>query len=140
MRRALRSLLAAATLALVAGAGLAQDAAALAGTWNGRYSYQSSAGRQEVPFKLELTVRRTSLSGRMTEPATFGDNSSPNLYANVVGIVEGRRVRLIKTYDGTGGQTHSVYYEGVLDPGSTTLSGSWIISDRGSGEFRASKN
>src|SRR5262249_40635730 len=122
-------LLAAAALALVPIAASAQDASALSGTWNGRYSYQSSSGKREVPFTLQLTVRNTSVSGRITEPATFGDQSSPNLYANVVGIVEGRRLRLVKTYDGTGGQSHSVYYEAVLDPGSMTLSGSWTISD-----------
>jgi len=136
----LRFLLGAAALVLVPLAASAQDASALSGTWSGRYAYQGSAGRQEVPFTLQMTVRNASISGRMTEPATFGDKTSPSLYANVVGVVEGRRVRMVKTYDGTGGQTHSVYYEGMLDPGAMTISGTWIISERGSGEFRASKN
>jgi len=33
-----------------------------------------------------------------------------------------------------------VYYEGLLDPGTMTISGTWILSDRGSGEFRAARN
>jgi hypothetical protein len=135
-----RLLLGAAALVLLPLGALAQDASALSGTWNGKYSYQVSSGMREVPFTLQITVRSTSISGRTTEPATFGDKSSPNLYANVVGVVEGRRVRMVKTYDGTGGQTHSVYYEGILDPGAMTISGTWIIADRASGEFRVSKN
>jgi hypothetical protein len=111
----------------------------LSGTWEGSYSYMASSGRREVPFTLQLTQRGTSLAGRITEPNTFGERSTPNLYANVVGVQEGLRLRLVKTYDGTGGQTHSVYYESMLDPGAMTISGTWILADRWSGEFRAAK-
>jgi hypothetical protein len=140
--RLLRPLfLVAALLALLPLAATAQDASPLSGSWNGRYSYQTSAGRQEVQFRMDLTVRNgTSVSGRITEPNTFGDKSASALYANVVGIVEGRRLRLVKTYDGTGGANHSVYYEGMVDPGSQSISGSWTISDKWGGEFRVSKN
>lgn len=143
MRHMLSWLVAASFLAFVPGAIHAQGQPGprteLSGTWEGTYSYMASSGRREVPFTLQLTARGTSLSGRITEPNTFGDRSSPNLNANVVGIQEGLRLRLVKTYDGTAGQSHSVYYESMLDPGAMTISGTWIIGDRWSGEFRAAK-
>lgn len=141
MRNALRTLIVASCLALTSlPVSHAQGPKLeLTGTWEGHYSYMGSSGRQDVPFTLQLTARGTSLSGKITEPNTFGDRSSPNLYANVVGIQEGLRLRLIKTYDGTAGQHHSVYYESMLDPGAMRISGTWIIGDRWSGEFRAQK-
>jgi hypothetical protein len=108
------------------------------GTWEGKYAYMASSQRREVPFRLELSMRGTSLTGRIIEPNTFEKPSSDELTANVVGIVEGQRLRFVKTYDGKGGQTHSVYYEAMLDAGSPmTMRGNWIINDRWSGGFEA---
>jgi hypothetical protein len=140
MQKLVRSLVAAGLWAL-GEIVLAQGGGALqlGGTWEGKYSYVASAGRREVAFVLELSMRNTSLTGRMTEPNTFGERSSDQLFAKVVGVVEGRRLRLIKTYDGTAGQRHSVYYEGTVDPASMTVTGSWILSDQWGGTFEAKR-
>lgn len=130
------SFLAASQLAVAQGA----NTAPYTGMWEGEYSYMSSTGRKDVPFQLELRQHKgTSLAGKISEPSSFGDGTSSSLRADVVGIVEGRRMRLVKTYDGTANQTHSVYYEGILDPVSQTVSGNWIISDEWNGQFRATK-
>jgi hypothetical protein len=136
-----RSLAAAILWVVAAQAALAQAVSEpdLSGVWDGKYSYMASAGRQEVPFLLQLSVLRASVSGRITEPNTFGDRSSDKLFASVVGIVEGRRLRLVKTYDGTAGQRHSVYYEGTVDPGAMTITGNWVMSERWGGTFEAKR-
>jgi len=40
--------------------------------------------------------------------------------------------------DGTGGQTHSVPYEGTLDKGSMTVRGTWKVGEAG-GTFEMRK-
>lgn len=126
-------------VALLPAAAPAQNAESLAGAWQGTFRYASSSGQRDVPFRLEINVRGTSVSGRTSEPNTFGDANAQNLFGNVVGIVDGRRLRLVKTYDGTGGQSHSVYYEGTLDGSARSIEGTWTISDRWSGSFRLSR-
>lgn len=110
----------------------------IGGTWEGTYYYPDRK-RPGVPFILELASKGTSISGKISEPNTFGDPGAKFLYAHVAGIIEGTKLRFVKTYDGTGGQSHSVYYEATLDPGTMTISGVWVISDRWSGQFRAAR-
>lgn len=67
----------------------------------------------------------------MEEPNTFGHPSAPKLYANVecrllVGSGPPRLV-LRKVYDGTGGQSHAVHYEGDLSWDGRTVNGNWRI-------------
>jgi hypothetical protein len=133
------AMLAVAGAALLPALAAAQGAEALAGTWEGTYRYVASTGQRDVPFRLEMNVRGTSVTGRMSEPNTFGENPAPNLFANVIGIIEGRRLRVIKTYDGTGGASHSVYYEGTLDGTGRSIEGTWTISDRWTGGFRMTR-
>ncbi len=127
------------SLACLLSGSLALAQSPFAGRWEGSYSYPPSNPQQPVSFTMELSVTGSSVRGRLTEPNTFGDRSAQFLYANLIGVVEGRRIRLIKTYDGTGGQNHSVYYEATLDPSSRTFSGTWLISDRWTGSFRADR-
>jgi hypothetical protein len=133
---AVLSLASAALMPAVAGA---QGAEALSGTWEGTYRYVASSGQRDVPFRLEMNVRGTSVAGRISEVNTFGESNVPTLFANVIGIVEGRRLRVIKTYDGTGGSSHSVYYEGTLDGSGRSIEGTWTISDRWTGGFRMTR-
>jgi hypothetical protein len=37
-------------------------------------------------------------------------------------------VRFVKTYDGSGGQTHSVTYVGVLDVNAGRIRGTWSLA------------
>ena len=97
------------------------------GSWNGSYSY-NQGGQHTVPFKLTITtINGSQFRGMISEPATFGDGTSKFLFAHIEGTVERERVSFIKTYDGTGGQTHSVNYRGVLGSGNSSFRGGWVI-------------
>ena len=76
-------------------------------------------------------------TGRISEPATFGNGSSSELYANVSGRVSGDRISFTKRYDGTAGVTHVVYYSGSLDSAGDSMTGEWSLNG-GSGSFSAS--
>jgi hypothetical protein len=121
------------TLALTAGAA----AGGLSGTsmWSGQYGY--STGQAAVPFTLTLHAAADgSFTGLTTEPATFGNGSARALTADVSGSINGRRIYFKKTYDGSGGQSHTVEYNGTLSPDGHTMSGTWKV-DTLSGSFSA---
>ena len=98
----------------------------LNGEWQGAYSYSDS--RAPVNFILEATIVKDRISGTISEPNTFGSSGVAFLHANIAGTIEDGVVRFTKTYDGTGGQSHSIQYEGVLDPLRLQISGTWRIS------------
>jgi hypothetical protein len=112
----------------------AATAQSLATQWQGAYAYADK--RAPVPFTLQLQQNQNSISGRTTEPATFGNHSSPNLYANIVGNVSGSNISFTKTYDGTGGVSHSVAYSGTLSADGRSMSGTWRVGTA-AGSFQA---
>lgn len=103
--------------------------------WDGAYYY--SDNRPPVPFKMQMQQNGGKVSGRISEPATFGDGSSPNLYANLSGVVTGTSISFVKTYDGTGGQTHSVQYDGGISLDGLSVTGNWRVGNV-AGTFNAS--
>lgn len=112
----------------------AASAQSIATQWQGAYSYTDK--RPPVPFSLQLQQNQGSIRGRTTEPATFGNGSSANLYANIAGVVSGSSISFTKTYDGTGGVSHSVSYSGSISADGRTMSGTWRIGNL-SGPFQA---
>lgn len=106
----------------------------VASRWEGRYEYQDR--RAPVLFTLQLVERDGSIRGQTSEPATFGDGSSPYLYANISGRISGTSIFFTKTYDGTGGQNHSVEYRGTISRDGSIMSGTWSIGNAG-GSFTA---
>jgi len=105
-------------------------------TWKGSYAYVD--GRPAVRFTLTLTTKGKTISGRVVEPATFGDGSSDNLIANITGTSFGYSVSFVKTYDGTGGQSHSVNYRGTID--GETMYGFWQIGEQDVGAWYATQS
>lgn len=103
----------------------------IGGRWLGRYYYSGQqASNPPVEFELMLEVPAAGrVSGRMSEPNTFGTPGVPFLYANIRGEIVENRLRFTKTYDGTGGQTHSVAYSGTFNETWTTLVGTWRINE-----------
>ncbi|MGE3303067.1 MAG: hypothetical protein AB7M12_08120 [Hyphomonadaceae bacterium] len=122
MRKLMAACAALAALA-AAPAGEAQSRAPIAGTWSGFYGY---AGREEtVEFQARLSGAG-AFTGATVEPATFGDGSVLFLTANIRGNVAGDGgVHFTKTYDGSGGQTHSVQYDGKYDANGKCIVGEW---------------
>ena len=104
------------------------------GSWSGAYFYPSS--QAPVPF----TVVFDGAGGRIDEPATFGDGSSPNLSARVIdgSLAPGGRVAFSKVYDGTGGVTHLVFYTGLMSVDSLTIQGTWMLGQT-SGGFKMTR-
>lgn len=109
------------------------SAMALGPDWTGRYMY---GGENGVVFRMKISASGDRFQGRTCEVATFGDGSSPNLYANIVGTVTGGIVRFKKTYDGTGGVSHSVDYVGLMTSDGRSVAGTWIIPPNGQGLFQ----
>ena len=122
--------LALALIALPAGAQNANTA--LSGVWQGSYGYTDS--RAPVSFILEATVADDRLSGTISEPNTFGTPGVAFLHAYVQGSIDGDVVQFTKTYDGTGGQSHSVQYNGVVDRSNRQITGTWRLQGSG-GQF-----
>lgn len=112
--------------ALVAGPAAALD---LPPEWAGAYGYDD--GREAVPFIITLTVNNNIITGHIDEVQTFGVKSNDGkLGAKIVGSVNGHRVMFTKTYDGKGGQSHSVTYKGTLlsgDEGALCMFGTWRL-------------
>lgn len=110
---------------LVVGPAQAKDMTA---AWAGVYGYED--GRTAVPFELTLSQNGTVITGHIQEVQTFGSKSSDDkLRASIIGSVSGHVVKFTKTYDGTGGQSHSVNYNGtlVVDGENMFMFGTWRI-------------
>jgi len=109
----LRAAIAAFALSIALGQAGTAAAAGMSPEWVGAYGYED--GRKAVAFYLSLSQNGEILTGHIEETQTFGRRSEDDtLRAKVVGSVDGHRVRFTKTYDGTGGQSHSVTYNGTL--------------------------
>lgn len=116
-------------LAMSLGAVLApsQATAQMSGNWVGHYFYPNNSNTP-VPFRFRVTHNPAPrFAARTSEPATFGDGTARRLTANVTGqISKSGIVSFAKTYDGSGGQTHTVQYEGRMR-GEWLIDGSWRI-------------
>lgn len=103
--------------------------------WQGQYAYPD--GREPVVFIMTLdSAGDGSFTGDSEEPATFGNGSSPTLTATLDGATRGPLIRFTKTYDGSGGQTHSVEYEGKISNDGNSINGAWHLGSYG-GTFQA---
>jgi hypothetical protein len=115
--------------------------AGLAGSWQGVYSYPDQ-GRDAVAFAMTLEVRGDTCRGRTEEPNSFAEPSVAYLYADVecqlAGGTLSPRLLFRKTYDGTGGQTHSVDYIGEVSPDGRSVTGTWRVGTQ-SGRFSLTK-
>ena len=71
--------------------------------------------------------------------SSAGDKTSKNLYASLTGAVSGNDIQWVKTYDGTGGGSHSVTYQGKVDRKAGKIVGKWQIKADWSGPFELSR-
>lgn len=108
----------------------------ITGQWLGFYAY--SGGRNPVNFSIQMNEMDGALTGIIKEPNTFGNATAANLYATLAGRVDGIDVYFRKTYDGSGGQTHSVEYTGTIMNSGRKIVGEWRIG-ASRGEFEVSR-
>jgi Caspase domain len=100
----------------------------IAGLWSGTYYYPNN----NQPVAFTFSFGSAGCSGRGEEPNTFGNKSAPKLFADlscsVTALSPGQVVTIKKTYDGTGGVSHSVIYTGTVSADLHTISGQWAIN------------
>lgn len=102
----------------------------LNGVWVGFYGYGNS--NEIVECAMVIEQEGTHLKGRMIERQTFGKEPSVGLSANLTGMAgsasgDQKFVVFEKTYDGSGGQTHSVKYTLSLEQ-NDVLVGLWTLN------------
>ncbi len=86
----------------------------LTGDWTG--GYISSVGADVNTFDIKLQQRGQALTGTITETNAFGDTGQALfLTSNLAGTFVGGEVKFVKTYDGSGGASHAVRYQGRMD-------------------------
>ncbi|MFZ4122216.1 MAG: hypothetical protein ACOYKM_11200 [Caulobacterales bacterium] len=102
----------------------------LNGQWQGAY-FSGDAG---TPFVATLSHDGQRVIGSTTEPNGFGDPNVAYLLADLNGTLRAGRLTLDKTYNGVGGQTHTVRYVGTVSRDGRRITGSWNL-DGVSGRF-----
>lgn len=109
----------------------------LAGSWHGTFTYFRQ-GKRPVEFSVRITSDGNRCRGSTEERNTFGDPSASRLYANFdCHVILGQgpaRLVFRKIYDGTGGQSHGVDYEGEIASDLGGVTGIWRIGTE-SGRF-----
>ena len=98
----------------------------LNGVWDGLYSYSRTA-HPESPFTAVLFASGGHLSGTIHETMRFPGGAATDANAFLEGSAGDGRIVFTKTYDGTGGQTHSVAYDGRLSADGGEIDGVWSI-------------
>ncbi len=111
-------------------------AVTIAGDWSGMYSYNNNAQR---PVNFKFTFSSHGCSGRSSEPNTFGNTSTSQLFANlrcsVSTLSPGETITITKQYDGTGNVSHSVIYTGTVSADLRRIDGTWKIGGQTGGRF-----
>lgn len=108
---------------------LGYAASDLTGTWQGVYF----ASGVVTPFNAFLVDDNGVVTGSMTEPNGFGDETTAFLLSDLAGTVRNGRVTFEKTYNGVGGVTHTLRYQGQVSRDGRRITGTWTLegaSDR----------
>jgi hypothetical protein len=98
----------------------------LTGVWDGLYRYPAGIKTPESAFTAVLLDGGGPLSGTIHETMKLGTHDIP-ASAFLEGRVAGSAVNFLKTYDGAGGQSHSVTYDGTLSADGHEIEGQWRI-------------
>lgn len=98
----------------------------ISGSWRGKARYTGNRGKP-FSFKARMSKSGDRFSGTMSEPNTFAKANVSRLFSNLRGRVRtDRTISFTKTYDGTGGQTHSIEYRGRL-VAAGRIEGTWRV-------------
>jgi hypothetical protein len=101
----------------------------LTGVWHGLYSYDLAIA--PVYFVATIMSGRGWINGTSHEAANEIAGQALTLFAALEGSLAGTAVTFVKTYDGTGGWSHSVPYSGTLSPEGLEIEGTWEIKEAG---------
>jgi hypothetical protein len=106
-----------------------ENTANLTGVWHGIYNYPPEYGQPESHFVATLLETSGYLSGTIHEVMRFPEGGEAPANASLQGRNTDARVTFIKSYDGQGGQTHDVDYEGQLNSTFDEIEGKWTLFD-----------
>ncbi len=113
------------TVACAPPSATAQAYTQLNGVWQGMYWGE---GNQPTGFQATLQHGANgALTGSTVETNNFSAEQIPFLLATIRGNVRGNSVTFVKTYDGTGGQTHSINYTGQIMQNGRRIVGQWQV-------------
>ncbi len=107
-----------------------KDDPSLTGVWHGLYTYTSHAHLPESHFICVLIDNGNRLSGTIHEVMNHAQGTPTEVFALIDGAHRGGYVTFLKTYDGTGGRTHSVSYAGDLSGDQDEIEGEWRVDGR----------
>jgi hypothetical protein len=107
----------------------------LSGVWQGVYW---GAGNRATLFQATLQHSGAHVSGSIVETNNLSNEQVPFLLATFEGSANGGEVAFVKTYDGTGGESHSVSYSGHLLSGGRRILGNWTVGAT-SGQFEMAR-
>jgi hypothetical protein len=114
----------------------------LEGVWTGHYHYRGVMSWLAPSVKFHVVFQKDDggIRGRIYEPNTFGRRSAEHLEADIRDLeVRDGILRFTKQYDGSGGASHSIDYEGSISADGLSVQGTWKIGWRGSGTFEMAK-
>lgn len=110
----------------------------ITGEWHG--VYVSSGGSDVNTFTLTFEGSSSSLTGSVVELNAFGDsNQALFLTSDLYGSLSGRTVSFTKVYDGSGGVSHSVAYEGTLSSDGRRIQGTYYLNGAEAGRFELAR-
>jgi hypothetical protein len=101
----------------------------LTGVWHGLYSYDLAMA--PVYFVATIMSGPGWISGTSHEAANEIEGQALTLFAAIEGSFTGSAITFIKTYDGSGGWSHSVPYSGHVSPDGLEIEGTWEIKEAG---------
>lgn len=101
--------------------------------WQGFFSYPRAL--HPVPFTATLIETVSSFGGTTHEPCDIGRHKGKTLFATLSGNRNGTLIAFNKTYDGSGGRTHTIRYGGTLSGDGAEIEGRWIITTSWAGRF-----
>ena len=78
-------------------------------------------------FDAFISDANGTLTGSTTELNTFGDANTAFLLADIAGTARNGRVSFEKTYNGVGGQSHTVRYQGTVSRDGRRITGTWSL-------------
>lgn len=116
----------------------AKPSNSIIGEWQGLYV--SSGGGDANTFTLTFEGSPSSLTGSVVEFNSFGDRSlALFLTSDLYGVQDGRTVSFTKVYDGSGGVSHSVVYEGTLSGDGRRIQGTYYLNGAAAGQFELAR-
>ncbi|MFT4253336.1 MAG: hypothetical protein QM608_12700 [Caulobacter sp.] len=104
----------------------------LTGVWQGLYSYPGA--HAPVAFTATVLESGSWVSGSVHEVA-YDEYGVAEVFATLLGKRDGAAVTFTKTYDGSAGWSHDVFYAGTVSDDGTEIEGTWTIPGEWSGKF-----